>query len=143
MSSFYTMPKVDVSALDLTAEERAIVEIVVKSDGTIRASCPPMPKKSRIKDEGNQYGYHFDYKDDAGRLAGRAAFVWRWIVFMASPNPKHQCMPCTEQFYLPYAADRRAQEQVYQALADKILGTIPAHEQHGLRRWGRALGVSI
>ena len=66
---------------DLKAEGLAILAIIVKKDGTVRASKP------KVKDA----------------ITGKAAYVWRMVVFITSPKPAHSCMPCTCDWDLPVA----------------------------------------
>jgi len=123
------MPKVNIKNINgelLTDEERAIFNIVIKKNNSIRASKP------KVKDD----------------LTGKSAYVWRMVCFFVSPKGPHQCMPCTATFDLPAYDENgkwcssiaRAMEKELDTLVDKITAGIDKREWHGVRRWGRALG---
>ena len=122
------MPKVDIEKVDgetLTDEERAIFNIVVKKDNSVRASKP------KVNDD----------------LTGKAAYVWRMVCFFVSPKGPHQCMPVTANFDLPAYDESgkwrseisRTMEKELDVLVDKITTAVDKREWHGVHRWGRAI----
>jgi hypothetical protein len=120
--------RVDIDKLNtlrttLSEREQKILDIVVKKDGTIRASKPTKTKK--IEPD----------------LWGEAAYVWRMVVFQVSRNPVHQCMPVCADFDIRLKFDeRRKVTRVLDSLVDKIVDLVPVTQWHGILRWGRALG---
>ena len=128
------MPKVNPEVLqslikDFTPEEKEIINIVVKKNGEIRATKPKI--------------------DEENPTTGKAAYVWRKVVFMVSKKPAHNCMPITADFDLP-AVDETTGKWSYKdamemskklkGLEDAIIHSIPVDKWHGVNRWGRALG---
>lgn len=107
-------------------EGHAILNIIVKKDGTVRASKP------KVKDA----------------LTGKAAYVWRMVCFLTSPKPAHQCMPCTCDFDLPaYDEEGKWRSPIAREMAatlkpieDAIVDSIDKREWHGVHTWGRVLG---
>ncbi len=125
--SFYRMATVDLTAADYTAEELEILKLVVKRDGTIRASKPKLDRNKP--------------------LTGKAAFVWRMLVFSVSHNPQHQCMPIMCYYDLPCRVNgkwdhklEKSMSDELNVLVDKVLATIPKHEWAGVMRWASVLG---
>ena len=114
-------------SLHLKAEGLAILKIIVKKDGTVRASKPKVTKDA---------------------LTGKAAYVWRMVCFLTSPKPAHSCMPCTCDFDLPAfdydgkwkgdIARRMAKE--LKPIEDAIVDSIDKSEWHGVHTWGRVFG---
>lgn len=138
-----TMPTIDTSRLFCTEEESAILRIIIKSDGTLRASKPTLGKMTKIKDTSSPYGYVFAWANDAERLQAKAAYVWRMVAFAVSPNPVHHCMPTTTGFDLDGTfEERRALEKELDVFADKIVKCVPVREQAGTMRWARAYGLA-
>lgn len=81
-------------------------------------------------------------------ITGKAAYVWRNLMFYISQNRKLQCMPTTADFDLP-AFDQngrwssslsRDMSKELDLLVDNLLSLVPPIERHGLRTWARALG---
>jgi hypothetical protein len=131
---FNGMPKVDVTKAENLinknaadkAEGLAILKIIVKKDGTVRASKP------KVKDA----------------VTGKAAYIWRMVCFLTSPKPAHSCMPCTCDFDLPafdydkkwsYDIARRMMTEL-KPIEDAIVDSIDKKEWHGVQRWGRVFG---
>lgn len=113
------MPAIDLAALSavLSGEEMALARAIVNpTTGCLRASRPAQ--------------------------GGPAACLWRMVAFMISPDPRHQCMPSTAILDLPgddYPSRRRLAVELH-ALADRIVGTVPPEEWHGVIRWGQVFG---
>jgi len=110
------------------AEGEKILAIIVKKDGTVRASKP------KVK------------ADDP--VTGKAAYIWRMVCFLTSPKRAHQCMPCTADFDLP-AFDETGKWRTQIALEmcralkpieNAIIDNIAKEEWHGVKTWGRVLG---
>lgn len=140
------MPKVDLSKLNLSESDLALVKRFVKTDGSIRASRPPLPKMV-VVGKTNYGSDEYDYDNEEGRQAGMAAYIWRWVVFMVSPVQAHHCMPCTDFCYLPreilrdgHSMDNPKLKHLHD-VADAVIDSIPPSEWHGVRRWGNAMGV--
>ena len=119
------MPTINLDAISLTADERALVEPIIankgKNKGKLRASKPAN--------------------------AGEAAYVWRMVAFQISPIPAHHCMPVCADFDINVPESlsstdryhyRRNRAKELGDLADKIVNTIPKDEWHGIARWRRA-----
>jgi len=114
------MPKVDLNKVNM---HDRIINRVVKPDGSIRASKPEIIKENPD--------------------TGKAAYVWRMVVFMVSPKPRHQCMPCTAYFDLPaYDENGKWRCQLARKMADSlkpledmIINAVDMSEWHGVRRW--------
>ena len=132
--SRYNMPEIKIPPT-LGCLDRSIAEQILNK-GKLRASKP---------------------KD------GEAAYVWRMVAFTVSRNPVHQCMPITADWdlrnqyfngpkYFPGAYDdpeyraaskavsdaARARTKELDALADKLIATIPVTQWAGALRWARA-----
>ena len=130
MKALFTgMPTVDVKKAEslITNEEgRAILNIIVKKDGTVRASKP------KVKDA----------------LTGKAAYIWRMVCFLTSPKPAHSCMPCTCDFDLPAYDEAgkwrsslaREMAKALKPIEDAIVDSIDKSEWHGVQTWGRVFG---
>ena len=116
-----TMPVLPMGTIKETFDphEVALIEEIVKAGGVIRSSRP--------------------------KASGRAQFLWRSLVFGISPNPRHQCIPVTNEFYLFDELKDwdlvRAESKVLDGLAVQIERLIPVEQRHGTLRWGRALGM--
>jgi len=127
---YSTMPKIDLDALreqQLTPEQVSIVRRIIsgqgKNKGRLRASKPMV--------------------DRTDPLSGKAAYVWRMVAFAISPIGQHQSMPVTAEWDLPDWKDREARKVMVKeldALADKVIDSVPKGEWHGIKRWGIALG---
>jgi hypothetical protein len=131
---FNGMPKVDVTKAENLinknaadkAEGLAILKIIVKKDGTVRASKP------KVKDA----------------VTGKAAYIWRMVCFLTSPKPAHSCMPCTCDFDLPVADENgkwryslaREMAKVLKPIEDAIVDSIDKSEWHGVHTWGKVFG---
>lgn len=135
------MPEVDLKRLqaELEPEEYSIARRIVarrgKNKGRLRASKPTV-------------------NNELDPQSGKAAYVWRMVAFMASPDPAHSCMPMTADWDLPVSnayigdtvdltgkyAERRALMDEMDKLVDKIVATLPASE--GALSWARGLGIT-
>lgn len=137
------MPYINTSALtDLTAEQQAILSIIIKKDGTLRASKPPLAKRVEVADPASAYGYTLQWTTEADKLQGKAAYVWRMVAFAISPVHQHQCFPVMAFCDLDgTSAERKVLEKELDAFADRIIRCVPPTSQHGTVRWGRALGI--
>lgn len=120
------MPEVDLANLflEMTKEEFDITKRLVatrgKNKGLLRASKPPVSK--------------------ADPLSGKAAYVWRMVAFMSSPNPAHSCMPVCAEFDLPgERSERKELVKELDALVDKIAATLPVSA--GALSWARGFGI--
>ena len=126
----YNMPEVDTenakTQLADNEEGLAILDIIVKKDGTVRASKPKVT-------------------DDP--ITGKAAYVWRMVCFLVSPKPAHHCMPCTADYDLPaydengkwrYELARKMGETL-NLIEKVIVDSVNKDEWHGVHRWGRIL----
>jgi hypothetical protein len=126
----YNMPKVNTenakNKLAGNEEGLAILDIIVKKDGTVRASKPKVT-------------------DDP--ITGKAAYVWRYVCFLVSPKPAHQCMPCTADYDLPaYDENGKWRYQLARKMGETldliekvIVDSVNKDEWHGVHRWGRIL----
>jgi hypothetical protein len=125
------MPKVNIQDINnsyLSDEDAAIISIIVKKNGAIRATKPKVNKNNPI--------------------SGKAAYVWRMVVFSVSPKRQHQCMPCTATFDLPaYDEDgkwkceiSRKMSKELDKLVDHIVNSVPKTQWHGVSRWAKAFG---
>jgi hypothetical protein len=111
----------------LKAEGLAILKIIVKKDGTVRASKP---------------------KVTADPITGKAAYIWRMVVFIVSPKPGHSCMPCTCDWDLPVTDENgkwryslaAAMAKTLKPIEDAIIDSIDKSEWHGVHTWGKILG---
>lgn len=81
-------------------------------------------------------------------ITGKAAYVWRMVVFYVSPNSRHHCIPVAADFDLP-AFDENgkwraniAQEMAKEldVLVDKIVDLVPSEQRYGLNAWTKAFG---
>lgn len=115
-----SMPKINLQSL--TGEALFYAKLIVRPDGTLRASRPSLKKGDDIR---------------------CAAYVWRMVAFSISCDPKHHCMPCTAYCYLPRGLshdERRQLEKHLDGVADVIINSVPKSDWHGVTRWGNALG---
>ena len=153
MSRYGTMPKIDLNALreqlkptDLTdiaavdkyLEQFSIVRRIVAQQG---------PNKGRLRASKPKV------QNDVDPLSGKAAYVWRMVSFMCSPNPKHSCMPVTADWDLPVSDaysgetidltskynERREMANELDALVDKVVATLPVSA--GALSWARGFGI--
>ena len=112
---------------ELKAEGLAILKIIVKKDGTVRASKP------KVKDA----------------LTGKSAYIWRMVCFLTSPKPAHTCMPCTCDFDLPVADEdgnwryslAKEMADELKPIEDAIVDSISKDEWHGVHTWGKVFGT--
>ncbi len=145
------MPKIKFTTVQnaLTPEEFKIAQLCfnVSKDGwmTLKASKPTIKKGA---------------SEVVVETTKKAMYVWRMVAFQISPNSQHQCMPMmaycdlpetplrkgkkylelTDEERLACFEERRALEKSLDALADKIVKSVPPTEWHGVLRWARALG---
>ena len=132
-----TMPKLDLELLEntLSAEEfdlaRRIVADRGKNKGCLRASKPTV-----------------DNARDPN--SGKAAYIWRMVAFLISPNYQHHCMPVTADWDLPLDDslelrtrfdNRTDMTNELDKVVDKIVDTVDPEKWAGAKRWARALGV--
>lgn len=129
------MPAIDLGAIQLTSAERQIAERILNR-GSLRASKPTIAYTT----ETNDRGIKVRQPDEIG---GKAAYLWRMVAFTLSPISKHHCMPCTADFDLPERNydSRRALAKELDALADRIIASVPKSEHYGTQRWARAFGI--
>ena len=87
------------------------------------------------------------YQSRPKKASGEAQYVWRHVVFSLSTNPKHHCIPVTDDFYmgqdywdLPYD-EKRQVLKLLDAIVDAITKLVPVTQQPGTIRWGRAFGI--
>lgn len=121
-----TMPTINLDAANLSDAERTLCSPIVaskgKNKGKLRASKPTE--------------------------SGDAAFIWRMVAFQVSPIPQHHCLPMCADFDIEVPADMEATAERFQwrrnrakelnAVAEKIVDTIPKDQWHGVQRWHRA-----
>jgi len=117
------MPKIDLDMLAMNDREAyRFAKAITKKDNSIRASKPPV---DREKPE-----------------TGERAYVWRMLVFFASPRSRHQCWPITAEFDLVgRGQERRDRATELEAIVSTILDAIPTHQHYGVRRGGEAFGM--
>jgi hypothetical protein len=102
----------------LSADDFALVQAIVKRDGTLRASKPE-------------------------KACGEAKYLWRMVAFAISPEPRHHCMPMMAFCDLPgrYGSDEyRAAEARCSAIEKVVVAATPKSQQHGVQRWASAFG---
>lgn len=134
--STQNMPAIDLGAVELTAGERQIAERILNG-GRLRASKPKIEYSIGL----SKYGTKIRKPDEIG---GKAAYLWRMVAFSISPIAQHHCMPCMAFCDLPEREnreDRRALEVELDALAKKIVDSVPKTAWHGVRRWANAFGI--
>jgi hypothetical protein len=155
-----TMPEIDLTLANLTDTEMLIAKCAIKGNkekGMLRASKPPVPKKTiynePIYPEGQEYLYDSIFKNcktpnsyttEEERIKALGAYVWRELAFCISPIGSHHCMPVCNDFNLEYTnSDVRQKEQrkLCSEIVDKILKIVPVYQKHGLIRWGKAFGM--
>jgi hypothetical protein len=102
-----------ISLVPFEQMEFAIVRHIVDREGRIRESRP------EITDP----------------YSGCAAYVWRMVCFIISPNPKYQCLPVMATDYVPQIPEREKLLDWLDALTDKILTQIPTRRWLGIVRW--------
>jgi len=122
-----SMPVIDASQVVVRdAEDSKILNLVVKKDGSVRASKP------KVRDA----------------ISGKAAYVWRMVCFQVSPKGPHHCMPVCADFDLPAYDENgkwsssvaRAMSKELDVLVDAIVNCVPKSKWYGVNRWGKALG---
>src|SRR5689334_8238545 len=118
------MPAIDLDAVapPLTPAERELATRILHR-GRLRASKPPIAWQIVTGAD----GIRRRYPDQDG---GRAAYLWRIVAFSLSPDPRHQCLPICADLDLPEQDHdrRRALAAELDALADRIVATIPRHQ---------------
>lgn len=134
------MPKVDKNAaaaaidnadipVHIKIEGKAILDLLIKKDGTFRASKPKVTEDP---------------------ITGKAAYVWRMAAFMVSPRRQHQCMPMTADFDLPAispetgkwsCAEARKMAETLKPIEDAIVSAVDKSDWHGVIRWGQVFGA--
>jgi hypothetical protein len=94
---------------------------LIKSNGEIRLTKPKHNKLDTI--------------------SGRAAYVWRHVMFCISSNPKHHCMPVMSDFDLSDEDWKNRNEVVKEldAFVDRIVNSVPKTEWRGIQRWHSAI----
>lgn len=128
-----TMPSVNLTQLNAVSENwddeaKTILNIVVKKNGQIRATKPKV--------------------DESKYVTGKAAYVWRMVAFLVSPNPVHQCMPMNADFDLPaYDKDGKWHYPIAHKMGedlkyieDAIVNAVPKDQWHSVHRWAKAFG---
>ena len=137
-------PVIDPETLPMSEADKALVRGIVatrgENKGRLRASCPSMPKKVRVRDASSFSGWDYVYADQAGINAGRTAYIWRHVAFNVSPDSQHHCMPCTDIFYIQDWTDK-AEIARLDAIVDVVVKSIDPRLWYGVNRWGRALGM--
>jgi len=129
------MPTVNLELLDGDALEYA--RRITKKDGTLRASKPPM-RYTLVPHPWGGMMRQYDLQDAS------AAYIWRYVAFYVSPNPKHQCIPTLADLDLPFDEPSEADayiKNVLNPIIDAIVDAVPVSQWHGVRRWGQAFGV--
>lgn len=125
-----SMPEVNREVLSylsktFTEEERSILDVIIKKNGEVRASKP------KVVDD----------------VSGKAAYVWRMVVFLVSSKRQHQCMPVCADFDLPAydengkwsCSKAREMSKKLKPVEDAIVSSIPKSQWYGVRRWKNAL----
>lgn len=134
--------KLNYSSLFLTDYEQKIAQALINTKtNELRVSKPALPKKIQIDCVESFTGHTYVYKDEADKLKGETAYVWRMLAFYVGIDPH---MPCTVYFYLEGTskqADTRAKE--LDILVDKLMSVIPKSEWKGIKTWGSAFGFVL
>jgi len=110
------MPTIDLMALwrQLPAEDMALIRRIVKPGSyELRGSRPKLHDSAESR---------------------HAAYVWRMVVFMVSPNAQHHCIPTTCFWWLPADTDGKVMQRLNN-LVNKITDTVPPEEWWGVRAW--------
>jgi hypothetical protein len=126
------MPKLNMDSIvwtNISQEEVTIINMVIKKDGSLKASKP----KAKKHDDPN--------------TVGKAQYVWRMAAFMVSPKPQHHCMPVCACFDLPaYNEDgkwksdiARTMEKSLDKVINIIVDAVKMSDWHGVHRWSKAL----
>ena len=121
------MHQINLDQLNLNDVEKQIVSLIVKKNGEIRSTKP---------------------KVTSDPLTGKAAYVWRMVMFYASDKAQHHCMPVCADFDLPAFDENnkwkssiaREMSKELRVIEDEILKQIPSDKLHGLNRWKTVLG---
>lgn len=102
---------------------KEIISIITKNGKGIRKSKPKVDKKRPN--------------------TGRAAYVWRNVMFTISSVPAHQCIPVCADFDLADAdwENRRTVCKELDKIVDTIVHSVPKSQWHGTKRWAKAFGV--
>jgi len=110
------MPRIDLTVLwkKLSKDDMAIVRRIIREDTWRLRTTRPILRES------NESRY--------------AAYVWRMVAFLVSPNSKHHCMPTTCFWWLPKNMDKTAMQRLNR-LVDEITDTVPANEWWGCLAW--------
>lgn len=131
-------PKIK-TPVGLTREERGWVHGIVATRGAnkghLRASKPKVTRTDLGLDPTDPHGFYHIYQKDGGE----SAYIWRMVAFYASPNSRHHCMPCTAEMDLPQGERKELVKRLDQ-IVSAIVDAIPPLNQHGVTRWGHALG---
>ena len=120
------MPVIDVELLEVSDEEKEIVRRIIKNTGHIRVSKPFCEPK-------------------LDPISGKAAYVWRMVVFVVGTRTNHHCMPWSADFDLPAFdekgrwCNRLAQimAKELEKLVDKIIDLIPKEKWEGVHRYSQ------
>lgn len=134
---FYSLPALDIEALALSEADKVIARGILSTRGESKGLLRTSKPKIAYTKAGHRH-----VPDMA---QGCTAYVWRHVAFNLSPVPQHQCMPCTADFSLPVAwgtPEYKALVARLDAIVDVIVNSVPKSEWHGVRRWGRALGMT-
>ena len=104
------------------SEVNAIKDIVNKNGKGIRKSKP---------------------KVDKSDATGRAAYVWRMVMFTVSKNPVHHCIPVCADMDLCDSdwANRKDVIKTLDHIVEAFIQSVSKSEWYGVRRWCRAMGV--
>lgn len=135
MTARRTYPTIDLSQANLTADELALAQgIVNHHTGCLRASKPKIVYTET--DERDEYGSRM-----IRTTGGETAYIWRMVAFSVSPDSRHHCMPMTADFGLNGDYNQRmATAKMLDAIADKIIATVPKERWYGVARWAPAFG---
>lgn len=114
--------KLNYSSLSLTDYEQKIAQALINTKtNELRVSKPTLPNKVQVECVESFTGHTYVYKDEADKLKGETAYVWRMLAFFVGIDPH---LPCTAYFYLDgptKQADARAKE--LDVLVDKLLSS--------------------
>lgn len=135
-----SMPIINLDAANLTKEEQELAKgIVNPRTGALRATKPQVKVIDHGIDPDDPNGYYHIYTHEGGRTA----YIWRHVAFMVSPRRQHQCMPTLDFCDLDGTMEEIREESAkLRNIADRIVETVPAEQQHGLHRWARAFGYA-
>ncbi len=145
----FNYPKIDLNAIDLTADERELADRILATRGVnkgkLRASKPKIKYHTGYRTTTLSSGREITTKTRTPEeVTGKAAYLWRMVAFEVSPDRRHSCMPVMAFCDLPDRESREERcelENELNALAAKICDTIHPADRHGLKRWASAFGV--